>query len=74
MLELIEGLKSGFHSNDLKILCLLSPKDKICDSIASEKLLKDDAQIIKFYDSQHEILNDIERDSAISQMKEFINA
>lgn len=55
-------------------LALLSPKDPICSFAIAKKLLAQNAEIKTFNHSLHEVLNDIEKENAFNDIKEFINA
>ncbi len=54
-------------------LSLLSSKDSVCDANHAAKLLKNRSKIVFFDNSMHEVLNDIEKETAILQIKEFLN-
>lgn len=71
MLELINNLKPC--DTQIPSLALLSPKDPVCDAQNAAGLLKGRAKLVLFENSMHEVLNDIEKDSAISTIKDFLN-
>lgn len=71
MIELISNLKP--QSTETPTLLLLSPQDSICDAQNTAKLLKNRSRIVSFDHSMHEVLNDIEKEVAISKIKEFLN-
>ncbi len=71
MLELIDQLKP--YSTKIPGLTLLSPKDPVCDAQNSTSLLKGRSEVVFFEKSMHEVLNDIEKDQAISKIKDFLN-
>ncbi len=62
------------HPTKIPTLSLLSPKDSVCDGNHAFKLLKNRSQIVFFDNSMHEVLNDIQKEAAISKIKEFLNA
>lgn len=71
MLELIKKLKP--FETTTPTLCLLSSQDSICDPENTKELLKNRSQFVFFEHSLHEVLNDIEKETAYQKIKEFLN-
>jgi len=72
MLELMNSL-SKKRKKQHPTLTLLSPKDSVCASNKSEAYLSDSSDFLFFEKSAHEVLNDIEKESATNAVKEFLN-
>ncbi len=71
MMELIHNLKTQLTKTPP--LSLISLKDPICDAQNALRLLRDRSEIVSFDHSMHEVLNDIEKESAIAKIKDFLN-
>jgi alpha-beta hydrolase superfamily lysophospholipase len=71
MLELMDSL--SYRKSQHPTLTLLSPNDSVCAPLKSENYLKDSSDFLFFEKSAHEVLNDIEKKSAIDAVKEFLN-
>ncbi len=55
-------------------LFMLSPNDKVCDSTASQNMAKNfsNCQLELFPQSGHEIINDLSKNKAFEQIREFV--
>ncbi|MGH1469048.1 MAG: alpha/beta fold hydrolase [Bdellovibrionales bacterium] len=71
MVDLINDLKEQVTKTPT--LALISTKDPICDAQNALKLLRGRSKIVSFDHSMHEVLNDIEKETAIARIKEFLN-
>lgn len=71
MLDMMERLSHRKTSHPT--LTMLSPNDSVCAPVKAESYLKDSSQILFFENSRHELLNDIEKETATQAIKEFIN-
>lgn len=71
MLDLIKKLKP--FETKTPTLTLLSSKDSVCDPASTKDLLKNRSDFVFFDHSLHEVLNDIEKETAQKSIKEFLN-
>ena len=72
MLELMNKIKKR-PELQTKTITLLSPQDSVCDALKANAYLKSSSKVIFFEKSGHEVLNDIEKESAYKVIEGFLN-